>query len=176
MFLLSAGPASAHTKLVSSSPSEGSSLSAAPTQVVLDFDEIPTVKTVRAQSTDGTLVALGRPEQSGAHVTVSWPAGTAPGLYRLVYSLISDDGDPVEGTLIFSYAGAAASAAPAAIAAPATATPGTSSAMGIALITGLGLLAAAAVAVLVMSRRRSRRDSDEARDEALSRVPVRADV
>jgi methionine-rich copper-binding protein CopC len=176
LLLLNVGPASAHTKLVSSSPAEGAALTGAPTQVVLDFDEVPVVKTVRAQSTDGTLVALGTPVQSGAHVTVSWPTGTAPGLYRLVYSLVSDDGDPVEGTLLFSYAGTATSAAPAALAAPVDTTSGGSTSMRIALVVGLGLVSAAAAGVLVMSRRRSRKDSDEAQAEAGSRIPVRADV
>ena len=105
--VLVAGPASAHTKLVSSNPAEGEALPTAPKQIVLTFNEVPaSVTSVKAQDTNGPLVALGDPVQNGATVTVSWPQDQAPGLFRLVYVLVSDDGDPVEGTLLFSYAAA----------------------------------------------------------------------
>ena len=36
-----AGPASAHTKLVSSTPADGAALPTAPKQIVLTFNEVP---------------------------------------------------------------------------------------------------------------------------------------
>jgi methionine-rich copper-binding protein CopC len=152
-----AGPVAAHTKLVSSNPAEGAALDAAPTQVVLTFNEAPkAVTSVKAQDTNGPLVALGDPVLDGTTVRVSWPQDQAPGLFRLVYVLVSDDGDPVEGTLLFSYAGGTGSspAATASTAVPALAAVDTGSTMGRAWLAGVALLVLAALAVLVMSRRR----------------------
>jgi methionine-rich copper-binding protein CopC len=158
-----AGPVAAHTKLVSSSPAEGAALDAAPTQVVLTFNEAPkSVTSVKAQDTNGPLVALGDPVLEGETVRVSWPQDQAPGLFRLVYVLVSDDGDPVEGTLLFSYAGGAgaSASATASTAVPALAAVDTGSTMGRAWLVGVALLVLAVIAVLVVSRRRRQaRDS-----------------
>ncbi len=175
--LLGAGPASAHTRLVSSNPANGASLSAAPAQVVLTFDEVPTVTSLRAQNTDGDLVPLGAPVQSGSTVSVSWPAGSAPGLFRLVYSLVSDDGDPVEGTLIFSYAASGTpAAAQAAAAAGGTGTTDASSSMQLAWLALAGLLVGASGALVVVTRRRARPGSLDARELDTTRHRVRTDV
>jgi len=111
--LLGSSPAQAHAKLISSSPANGSSLTAAPVQVVLTFDEAVTVSSIRATTTLGETVNLGSPTVAGGAVTVSWPAGQAPGLYRLGYNVTSDDGHVIEGILLFSYSEAStASASP----------------------------------------------------------------
>jgi len=101
--LLGSSPAQAHAKLISSSPANGSSLTTAPAQVVLTFDEAVTVNSIRATTTLGETVNLGSPTVAGGAVTVSWPAGQAPGLYRLGYNVTSDDGHVIEGILLFSY-------------------------------------------------------------------------
>jgi methionine-rich copper-binding protein CopC len=101
---LGAPAASAHAKLVSSSPANGSSSDVGPSRIVLTFDEAVTVTSVRAQNDQGTFVAVGDPVVDGSSVSVTWPGGQQPGLYRVGYVVISDDGHPVEGTIIFTYA------------------------------------------------------------------------
>jgi methionine-rich copper-binding protein CopC len=168
-----AGPVAAHTKLVSSNPAEGAALDAAPAQVVLTFNEAPkAVTSVKAQDTNGPLVALGDPVLDGTTVRVSWPQDQAPGLFRLVYVLVSDDGDPVEGTLLFSYAGGTGSspAATASTAVPTVAAVDTGSTMGRAWLVGVALLVLAALAVLVMSRRRRQARGDVPKGPSTSRA------
>jgi copper resistance protein C len=138
--VLAAGPASAHTKLVSSNPANAAALVGPPTQIVLTFNEEPkSVTSVRAQSTDGPLVALGEPVLDGKTVTVSWPQDQAPGLFRLVYVLVSDDGDPVEGPLLFSYAAAPASS-PAPAASTAASTAASSAAVPAPVVSSSGVV------------------------------------
>lgn len=168
--LVAAPAAQAHTELVSSNPSNGAALDAPPTTITLTFDEVPkSVEFVKAESTDGTSITLADPKLDGTVVSVAWPADIAPGLYRLGWSLISDDGDPVTGTIMFSYAAAAAAPSAAAPAssqsAPQSAAPAatttSSSSTGTLLAVGLGalvLLVAAGTTVAVL--RRSRRDED----------------
>ena len=144
-----AGPAAAHTKVVSSSPANGSSLTSTPTEVSLTFDEVPqSITSVRAQSSDGPLVAVGEPVLNDKTVTVSWPQGQAPGLYRLVCVLVSDDGDPVEETVIFSYSSTGVT-----VAAPVPAVDAEST-MGKIWILGVVIVALAALALLLQTRRR----------------------
>jgi len=162
--LVGAPAAQAHTELVSSNPANGALLAAPPTSVVLTFDEEPaSVQWVRAEATGGGVVELGKPTLKGTVVTVAWPADAPGGLYRLGWSLVSDDGDPVQGTILFSYAGAASPAAvdPAAApsAQPATTTSGMQSSSGLA-VAALGVAAAVVIAAAVtgfVAIRRSRR-------------------
>lgn len=171
--LVAAPAAQAHTELVSSTPANGAALDAPPKTISLTFDEEPaSVEFVKAESTDGASITLDSPTLAGTVLTVAWPADAAPGLYRLGWSLISDDGDPVTGTIMFSYVAAAAapsatapsSAAPepsqsvAQSAAPvATTTSGSST--GTLVAVGLGALVLLVVAgTTVAVLRRSRRD------------------
>lgn len=151
--LVVAGPASAHTQLVDSNPKQGAALDAAPTQIVLTFNEVPaSVVSVKAQSTnDGPLVALGDPVLDGQTLTVSWPAGTPGDLYRVGYQIVSDDGDPVEGTLIFSYPAAPGDQAAAA---PAASTD-TGSMTSSVWLVGVGVVAVIALGLLLITRRRA---------------------
>jgi len=153
--LLGSSPAQAHAKLVSSSPANGSSLTTAPAQVVLTFDEAVTVNSVRATTTLGDTVNLGSPTVSGSSVTVDWPAGQAPGLYRLGYNVTSDDGHVVEGILLFSYSQAStASPSP-------TSDGGQTSSSSISPLWGALLIAAGLALILaaIYALRKSRAES-----------------
>lgn len=184
---VAAAPAAqAHTELESSSPADGASLRRAPAAVVLTFSEEPrSVDWVRAESTTGAAVTLGAPTVKGTTVTAAWPTDAPAGTYRVGWQLTSDDGDPVEGIILFSYAAAAsptASPTPtptptstptptptstrtpsptATQTAPSTSTDGRSAWAGMSawplVWTGLGVLVVVGTASLLL--RRARRGS-----------------
>jgi len=108
-----AGPASAHTELESSSPAEGATLTAAPTEVRLTFGEAVTLppEAVKVTGRDGAAWQIGTPSVAGAVVTVPvTPAGPAQA-YTLTWKAIADDGDNLTGTVHFTLAAAATSSA-----------------------------------------------------------------
>ncbi|MFJ9780030.1 copper resistance protein CopC [Amycolatopsis sp. NPDC101161] len=108
-----AGPAAAHTDLASSSPAEGASLTAAPSEVKLTFEEPVTLppEAVKVTGRDGTAWTVGTPTVAGAVVTAPvTPSGPAQA-YTLTWKVIAKDGDNLTGTVHFTLAAAAAPAA-----------------------------------------------------------------
>ena len=137
LFFTGTTPASAHARLISSTPANGQALTQGPTQIVLTFDEPVTVQTVRATSDDGTEVQLGTPVVSGNSVITPWPGGQKPGLYRLGYVMNSQDGHAVEGLMLFTYATASPGTPPAPVSADSS-TPWVPIALGIAVLAVMG--------------------------------------
>ncbi|MFC0039205.1 copper resistance CopC family protein [Actinomadura rayongensis] len=89
-----AAPASAHTRLVSSTPAEGASV-AAPAQVTLTFsDEIRVAKVV-VKGADGTQVQDGAATRSKTTVAQKLKAAVPPGLYTVAYRVVGADGHPI---------------------------------------------------------------------------------
>ena len=118
-----AGPATAHTELESSSPAEGASLTAAPTEVRLTFGEPVTLppEALKVTGRDGTAWTVGTPSVTGAVVTAPvTPSGPAQA-YTLTWKVIADDGDNLTGTVHFTLASAAPATTTAPTTAPATA-------------------------------------------------------
>jgi copper resistance protein C len=110
-----AGPASAHTELESSSPAEGSSIAAAPTQVQLTFGEPVTLPPdpVEVTGRDGTAWKIGTPSVDGKVVTVPVSPDGPAQAYTLTWQAVAKDGDNVTGTVHFTLtAAASASVAP----------------------------------------------------------------
>ncbi len=111
----------AHAALESSSPAQGASLPAPPTELKLTFAEAVTLppSPVMVVGPGGTLWQLGEPTVAGAVVTVPVTSATGPaGPYVLTYRVISDDGDKVSGTVRFTMS--TASSGTAAVANPAS--------------------------------------------------------
>ena len=163
--LLGASPALAHTRLVSSDPADGVSLSAAPEAVSLTFSE-----NIGAEfATVGVVGPDGRNYQAGplsaadgvVRTAVS-PLGPA-GRYEIGYRVVSDDGHPVQGVVSFTLTtpGPAAAPSPAA-AAPATTQvdpqagaqrDGGGSAAWLWIVGGVVLVGAGTVAALRLGSR-----------------------
>src|SRR4051794_24985838 len=153
------GVASAHARLVASSPSPGASLSTPVHEVTLRFDDpvalVPHALTV---TTDlGEPVTTDPPAVTGGgkilHATLQ--AALAPGGYVVAWRIRSDDGHIESSTFTFTMLGAAAGGSPgrqatppaqAGLPAPGLPAPGQPVwpvlvAAGVALLAGLGAAA-----------------------------------
>lgn len=124
-FGLSAPAALAHASLVSINPADGSTVAAAPTQIVLTFSEDLLATSVRVQVVDGegVPVADGTPVVDGPVATQPLVDGLSAGGYSVTYRVVSKDGHPVSGSTTFT-AQAAAATTPAVPTTPAS-TPAT---------------------------------------------------
>ncbi|WP_214111332.1 copper resistance CopC family protein [Acrocarpospora catenulata] len=114
--------AQAHNILVGSDPAKGATLSTAPTEVTLTFDQPVRVEFAKMALTDaaGTHYESGKVTADDKDVTIAVRALTAPGQYTIGYQILSNDGHPVTGGVTFTYApGGTASATPTAPATPA---------------------------------------------------------
>ncbi len=101
-------PAHAHAALIASEPGDGAVLSAWPAHVALTFNEPVSPLLFRLVSPDGVTQALDRaaPVDAGLHVEL--PAQTLQGTYALSWRVVSADGHPIGGTMVFSIGSASA--------------------------------------------------------------------
>ena len=114
-----AGPASAHTELVASTPAEGAALATPPTRIDLQFNEPINPEFVSAALTiDGVSAGAQRVSRGSddARITVALegrdPTTDGPSQWRVDYRVSSGDGHPVTGAVTFTVRGPAPSAAP----------------------------------------------------------------
>jgi methionine-rich copper-binding protein CopC len=106
---VSTSPANAHTALELSTPSDNQSIEFMPTELSATFDEDlieiegEVVNTLELQSADGTKYALSSATIAGPTVSATAADGEYPaGNYLLKYRVVSADGHPVTGEIIFS--------------------------------------------------------------------------
>ena len=158
---LSVAPASAHSKLVSSSPVDGATLDAPPTSVSFTFDEplLPGTETISINDENGNVIATQSASPDGATISVTWPADAGTGVFQVAYRVVSGDGHPVTGaitlTIISAPTSSISTAAPAADPA-AEAEPARGIAGGLVVTIALGVLILVVVAAVTLWRRRSR--------------------
>jgi methionine-rich copper-binding protein CopC len=102
--VIGAGPASAHAVLVKMTPAANAQLTAAPSKVVVQFDEPVSTNfaTVVVTTAAGVSVAKGKASVLGAKVTQALSPDMASGDYRIAYQVTSDDGHPVNGQSRFT--------------------------------------------------------------------------
>lgn len=110
--LLPAGPAGAHASLVGSEPADGAVLAAPPEELALRFSEAVTPLVLKLVRPDGGGVVLDAPAAAAEVIRAGLPADLGPGTHVLSWRVVSADGHPVAGALLFSVG--TASAAPAA--------------------------------------------------------------
>ena len=111
--------AQAHAGLVDSTPRDGATLDALPSEVTLTFTEdINPPAYVVVRHADDTALAEGEAQVEGALVRQPITAG-GPGDYTLAYSVVSADGHRVTGELSFTVTGDAAAPSPGATDTPA---------------------------------------------------------
>jgi methionine-rich copper-binding protein CopC len=185
--IIMATGADAHTALESVSPKDGSTVTTAPTRVVLTFSEPVSASfaTVSVSGPSGE-VGSGKAAVDGAVVTQALDAPLPNGSYTVAFRVVSDDGHPVSDRTTFRVAAAATATAPtsdapagnpapSSSATPGVATPGAAapSAAGspdgadgsdqrtlrLGLAVGVGALAVAAGIALIAANRR-RGDAD----------------
>ncbi|MGY4333433.1 methionine-rich copper-binding protein CopC [Bradyrhizobium sp. LB7.2] len=102
LFVGFATGASAHAALVAVEPPSGSMLASAPKTVELRFNEAVTPGAI--QLIDGAGRARGdvRVSASGETISIAMPADLPQGTAVVSYRVISQDGHPVAGSVIFS--------------------------------------------------------------------------
>jgi hypothetical protein len=99
---LLASAAQAHSHLESSTPKEGSMLSAAPSSIELKFSEAVSVTALSIQKGDEKSQPLGPlPQKPTEKISVAAPALDA-GKYVVNYRVVSDDNHIMSGALHFT--------------------------------------------------------------------------
>lgn len=100
-------PASAHSRLLSSSPADGTTVPTSPTEIVLTFNEDinPQFVTVRVTDGEGGDVVGADASVAGPEVTVPVAQPIAAGGYKITYRVVSADSHPITGSTTFTVAG-----------------------------------------------------------------------
>ncbi|WP_425955726.1 copper resistance CopC family protein [Xylanimonas sp. McL0601] len=115
-----AAPASAHDRLVSSDPADGSTVAAVPTAITLTFsDEVLDTGAQVVITPHGTGGDFSQPGQvAGKVVSVPAPPQFPNDTYQVAWRVVSADGHPVEGTFTFTLAAPEPSPSPTEAASP----------------------------------------------------------
>lgn len=100
--LFSAQPALAHAQLLSTEPADGAVLAAAPQQVQLQFNEPVSPLVIKLVGPDGDTRDLLAGAGGGATIAIAMPDAVGPGTHVLSYRVVSTDGHPIGGSLVFS--------------------------------------------------------------------------
>jgi copper transport protein len=118
--LLWAPEALAHAALVASDPADGAVVAAAPPRLVLTFDEPVAPITLTLADDAGHPTSLARWQRDGNAIVATPPQGAlGRGTHVMSWRVISLDGHPVGGAVVFSV-GAPSARPPAAATAPST--------------------------------------------------------
>lgn len=98
---LTAGLAHAHAVLVASEPADGAMLAAPPARLTLTFNEPVTPLVLRLIGPDGAEQGIAV-KPAGATLDVSPSGEIRHGTHLLSWRVVSADGHPVSGTIVFS--------------------------------------------------------------------------
>ena len=114
--LVIAPTASAHAVVVSSNPADGERLTTSPDRVSLQFSESISADLggLRVVNSSGSSVDAGTDQVSGPTLSVALQPDLPDGTYVATYRVISADGHPVKGALVFAVGDASAAGVDAA--------------------------------------------------------------
>jgi len=110
--LLAVSPARAHATLVASEPADGAVLATAPSRMTLRFNEPVSPLVLRLGAPDGKAAAVQATQERESSLAIALTQGLAQGTHLLSWRVVSLDGHPIGGTVMFSIG--APSASPAA--------------------------------------------------------------
>lgn len=117
IWTISAGTASAHASLISAEPADNSVVAGPLQRFALTFSEPVSPLVLRLVQPDGKALPLDRFVLRDATLDIEAPGNLAHGTYVLSWRVISEDGHPVGGAVIFSI-GAPSTGAPPEVIAP----------------------------------------------------------
>lgn len=103
----------AHASLVAAAPADGAVLSAAPARFSLTFNEPVSPLVLNLVRPDGGKVPLERATLRGQTLEIAAPPDLSRGTHVLAWRVVSEDGHPVAGSVVFSI-GAPGAAPPVA--------------------------------------------------------------
>ena len=95
-------PARAHATMVSSDPPDGAVTPTPPAQLVLTFNEPVSPLVLRLVRPDSTVTVLDASVARDASLAIATPAGLGQGTHVLSWRVVSLDGHPISGTVVFS--------------------------------------------------------------------------
>lgn len=102
-FGLVAAPASAHDALVASTPTDGETLTTAPTELTLSYNAEIAQIGADVVVTDPAGTVVSQPlTVAGTDVVVPLASDLAPGAYAVAWRVTSSDGHPIDGLLAFT--------------------------------------------------------------------------
>ena len=98
----SAGQVMAHAALITASPADNSVVASAPAQFALDFSEPVSPLVLKLIQPDGTVRMLDSFALKDRRLVIDAPTRLDHGTHVLSWRVVSEDGHPVGGALVFS--------------------------------------------------------------------------
>lgn len=109
-----AGPARAHATLVSSEPADGAVIPAPPSRLTLTFNEPVSPLALRLVAPDSSSAVVQGTAERETSLAIALPSGLQNGTHVLSWRVVSLDGHPVGGTVVFSIGAPSAGQSPTA--------------------------------------------------------------
>jgi len=94
--------AAVHATLLSSEPADGAVIAAAPARLVLAFNEPVSPLVLRLVSPNGATTLLQGSVEGASSLAIALPAGLLPGTHVASWRVVSLDGHPIGGAVVFS--------------------------------------------------------------------------
>src|SRR3954468_10035334 len=101
-FALTPGNARAHAALIGADPADGAVVSSAPDRIILHFNEPVAPLVLRLVGPTGEMTELKQVEVHHLSVEIMPPGHLASGTHLLSWRVVSADGHPIGGSLVFS--------------------------------------------------------------------------